>query len=226
MPSDAPSLDLVIRSSAVLTEHGRQPASVAIAEGLIVAVGAFDAPWRTAEEVVLPEGQVLIPGAVDTHVHVNEPGRTEWEGFASATRAAAAGGVTTIIDMPLNSIPPTTTVAGLEAKRAAAAPRPSSMWASGAGRSPATWGRSASCTTPASSASSASSRRAVSTSSAPQHRAAVRGDARDRRIRRPADRPRRGPGRARSRARTTEAPPTAPSSTRGRPPPRRARSCT
>lgn len=59
---------------------------------------------------------VLLPGLVDTHVHVNEPGRTEWEGFASATKAAA-GGVTTIIDMPLNSIPPTATVAALEAKR-------------------------------------------------------------------------------------------------------------
>ncbi|AND16654.1 allantoinase AllB [Rathayibacter tritici] len=123
MPDDAPFLDLVIRASDVLTENGRRPASVAIAEGLIVAVGERDAPWRTREEVVLPEGQVLIPGVVDTHVHVNEPGRTEWEGFASATRAAAAGGVTTIIDMPLNSIPPTTTVAGLEAKRAAAGPQ-------------------------------------------------------------------------------------------------------
>lgn len=121
MPDGAPSLDLVIRSSAVLTENGRCPASVAIAGGVIVAVGAFDAPWRTAEEIVLPEGQVLLPGVVDTHVHVNEPGRTEWEGFASATRAAAAGGVTTIIDMPLNSVPPTTTVAALEAKRTAAA---------------------------------------------------------------------------------------------------------
>ncbi|PPG91603.1 allantoinase AllB [Rathayibacter sp. AY1F3] len=122
MPDDAPFLDLVIRASDVLTENGRRPASIAIAEGLIVAVGERDAPWRTTEEIVLPEGQVLIPGIVDTHVHVNEPGRTEWEGFASATRAAAAGGVTTIIDMPLNSIPPTTTVAGLEAKRAAAGP--------------------------------------------------------------------------------------------------------
>ena len=60
---------------------------------------------------------MLLPGLVDTHVHVNEPGRTEWEGFATATRAAAAGGVTTIVDMPLNSIPPTTTVAALESKR-------------------------------------------------------------------------------------------------------------
>ena len=63
---------------------------------------------------------MLLPGLVDTHVHVNEPGRTEWEGFATATRAAAAGGVTTILDMPLNSIPPTTTVAALEMKRAVA----------------------------------------------------------------------------------------------------------
>ena len=54
---------------------------------------------------------MLLPGLVDTHVHVNEPGRTEWEGFRTATAAAAAGGVTTLIDMPLNSIPPTTTAA-------------------------------------------------------------------------------------------------------------------
>ncbi len=60
---------------------------------------------------------MLLPGLVDTHVHVNEPGRTDWEGFASATRAAAAGGVTTIVDMPLNSVPPTTTVAALDVKR-------------------------------------------------------------------------------------------------------------
>src|SRR5581483_410363 len=59
---------------------------------------------------------VIMPGLVDSHVHVNEPGRTEWEGFDSATRAAAAGGVTTIVDMPLNSIPATTSVAALMAK--------------------------------------------------------------------------------------------------------------
>ena len=61
-----------------------------------------------------------MPGLVDTHVHINEPGRTDWEGFETATRAAAAGGVTTLIDMPLNSIPATTTAAALEAKRTAA----------------------------------------------------------------------------------------------------------
>lgn len=75
-----------------------------------------------ADDVVdLAVDEVLLPGLVDTHVHVNEPGRTEWEGFASATRAAAAGGVTTIVDMPLNAIPPTVDVPALEAKRAAAA---------------------------------------------------------------------------------------------------------
>ncbi len=68
----------------------------------------------------LADDEILLPGLVDTHVHVNEPGRTEWEGFACATRAAAAGGVTTIIDMPLNCLPPTTTTVALEVKRAAA----------------------------------------------------------------------------------------------------------
>ena len=66
---------------------------------------------------------VVMPGLVDTHVHINDPGRADWEGFETATRAAAAGGVTTLVDMPLNSIPPTTTVAALEAKRRAAAGR-------------------------------------------------------------------------------------------------------
>ena len=70
--------------------------------------------------VTLGDDEVLLPGLVDTHVHVNEPGRTEWEGFATATRAAAAGGVTTILDMPLNSVPATTTVAALELKRSVA----------------------------------------------------------------------------------------------------------
>lgn len=63
---------------------------------------------------------ILMPGLVDAHVHLNEPGRTEWEGFWTGTRAAAFGGVTTVVDMPLNAIPPTTTVAGFEEKIAAA----------------------------------------------------------------------------------------------------------
>src|ERR671920_1570238 len=84
-------------------------------DGRIAAVTGFDdAP---ADAVTLPDDEVLLPGLVDSHVHVNEPGRTEWEGFATATRAAAAGGVTTIIDMPLNSIPPTVDVEALDVKR-------------------------------------------------------------------------------------------------------------
>ena len=90
---------------------------VAIEAGRIVAVTAYDDPPAAARTVDLADDEVLLPGLVDTHVHVNEPGRTEWEGFESATLAAAAGGVTTILDMPLNAIPPTTNVAALEVKR-------------------------------------------------------------------------------------------------------------
>ena len=74
-----------------------------------------------ARVITLADDEVLLPGLVDTHVHVNEPGRTDWEGFATATRAAAAGGITTIVDMPLNSIPPTTNAASLRIKREEAA---------------------------------------------------------------------------------------------------------
>jgi allantoinase len=73
-----------------------------------------------SETLVDVDDAIVMPGLVDTHVHVNEPGRSEWEGFETATRAAAAGGVTTLLDMPLNSIPATTTVAALDAKRRAA----------------------------------------------------------------------------------------------------------
>ena len=88
-------------------------------DGRIVAIAPYDSlPYPSPDEDL--GDLALLPGLVDTHVHVNEPGRTEWEGFATATRAAAAGGVTTIIDMPLNSIPPTVDVAALETKRKAA----------------------------------------------------------------------------------------------------------
>lgn len=112
-------MELLIRGNRVVTPDGIGPASVAIAEGRIIEVGRFDRQASGAK--VIDAGDlVVMPGIVDTHVHVNEPGRADWEGFATATAAAAAGGVTTILDMPLNSIPPTTTVAGLEAKQAAA----------------------------------------------------------------------------------------------------------
>lgn len=78
------------------------------------------APIDAVETIQLRNDEILIPGIVDTHVHINEPGRTAWEGFACATRAAAAGGVTTILDMPLNSVPPTLTVEALRSKRSCA----------------------------------------------------------------------------------------------------------
>src|SRR5690349_4409697 len=114
--------ELVIRARRAVTPDGIRPATVAIRAGKIAALAAFgDAPDAVRVEE-LPGPEILLPGVVDTHVHVNEPGRTEWEGFSTATRAAAAGGVTTLIDMPLNSLPPTTTTAALAEKRAAARP--------------------------------------------------------------------------------------------------------
>jgi allantoinase len=112
--------DLVIRGERVVTEEGIGPAAIYIRDGRIVSVGP---PLDTApgcEIVEAGRDSLVMPGLVDTHVHINEPGRTLWEGFETATRAAAAGGVTTLIEMPLNSIPPTTTLEGLQAKLAAA----------------------------------------------------------------------------------------------------------
>ena len=119
-PARAELYDLVIRGQRIMTTAGEVPREVGVREGRIVAIEPLGNALVGSEVVELAADEVLLPGLVDTHVHVNEPGRTQWEGFASATRAAAAGGVTTIIDMPLNSIPPTTTVAALELKRDAA----------------------------------------------------------------------------------------------------------
>lgn len=91
-----------------------------VSAGRVAGVGPFDDAAAGGEVVELGDELVLMPGLVDSHVHVNEPGRTEWEGFETATRAAARGGVTTIVDMPLNSRPPTTTVENLRAKLSAA----------------------------------------------------------------------------------------------------------
>lgn len=112
--------ELVIRGRRVVTENAVGPASVHVSRGRISAIAAFEEIPSDCEIVEAGERSVVMPGLIDTHVHVNEPGRTDWEGFATATRAAAAGGVTTIVDMPLNSIPATTTLAGLKAKLEAA----------------------------------------------------------------------------------------------------------
>jgi allantoinase len=109
--------EVLIRARRAVVGGQERAASVAVSDGRVVAVLTFDADPDGARVVELADDEVLLPGLVDTHVHVNEPGRTEWEGFASATRAAAAGGVTTIIDMPLNSIPPTTNGAALQEKQ-------------------------------------------------------------------------------------------------------------
>jgi allantoinase len=113
------TFDLVVRGAFVLIGGNWRAAEIGVTDGVIAAISGT--PLDGREVVTLADDEVLVPGFVDTHVHVNEPGRTEWEGFASATRAAAAGGVTTIIDMPLNSIPATTTVDALETKRTVAA---------------------------------------------------------------------------------------------------------
>ncbi|MFQ6172001.1 allantoinase AllB [Oryzobacter sp. R7] len=112
--------ETLLRAGRAVVDGSEAAASVRIRDGVVVDVAAVGAPADGADVVELADDEVLLPGLVDTHVHCNEPGRTEWEGFASATRAAAAGGVTTIVDMPLNSIPPTTSVAALAVKRAAA----------------------------------------------------------------------------------------------------------
>jgi allantoinase len=113
-------LDLVLRARRAVTAVGEAARCVGVAGGRIVALEAYDSGLTGARTVELDDDEVLLPGLVDSHVHVNEPGRTEWEGFDSATRAAAVGGVTTIVDMPLNSDPPTVDTGALAAKRAAA----------------------------------------------------------------------------------------------------------
>ena len=105
----------VIRGARVLTPEGLQAFEVGIAGGVIVAMAP--SLQGTAREELEGLGCLLVPGMIDAHVHFNEPGRTEWEGFATGSMAAAAGGVTTVFDMPLNSTPATVTVEALELKR-------------------------------------------------------------------------------------------------------------
>lgn len=110
------TVDLIIRGRTVVSADAIGPASIHVSGEKIAAVRPFEDVVENCEIVEADDDAVIMPGLVDTHVHINSPGRTEWEGFRTATRAAAAGGVTTLIDMPLNSIPPTTTLAGLKTK--------------------------------------------------------------------------------------------------------------
>src|SRR4051812_50085268 len=110
-------MDYWLESSRVVLPDGVRPAALGIAQGRIAALESVAPPGASVRRV---GSRVISPGIVDCHVHINEPGRTEWEGFETATRAAAAGGVTTIVEMPLNSIPPTTTLENFKTKLAAA----------------------------------------------------------------------------------------------------------
>lgn len=114
-----PAADFALRSRTVLTPGGAAPATVVIRAGKVAELLPFEAT-PAGLNLHDAEDAAVLPGLVDPHVHLNEPGRTEWEGFASGTAAAAAGGVTTLVDMPLNSSPVTTSLAGLEEKRQAA----------------------------------------------------------------------------------------------------------
>lgn len=111
---------LVIRAPRVICDGRETARSIGVASGRIAAVEPLGSLPPAARVLDLGPDVVLLPGLVDSHVHVCEPGNTEWEGFATATRAAAAGGITTLVDMPLDSVPATVSVAALDAKRAAA----------------------------------------------------------------------------------------------------------
>src|SRR5687767_585073 len=112
----------LIRGDRVVLPDGVGPATIHVDDGRITSITpGTSRTARTSSTLIDAGSAVVLPGLVDTHVHINDPGRADWEGFDTATRAAAAGGVTTLVDMPLNSIPATTTVAALEAKRRAAA---------------------------------------------------------------------------------------------------------
>lgn len=112
--------ELIIRGRRVVLPAAIAPATLHVRAGRIAAISSFDDVPQGCELAEAADDAVVMPGLVDTHVHINEPGRTEWEGFQTATRAAAAGGVTTLVEMPLNSVPATTTLAALNAKLAAA----------------------------------------------------------------------------------------------------------
>jgi allantoinase len=110
----------IVRGRRVITPQGEQAAAIHIRGGIIHRVAAFD-DIRPDCTIYEAGDRIVMPGLVDTHVHINEPGRADWEGFATATRAAAAGGVTTLIEMPLNSIPATTSIAAFQKKLATTA---------------------------------------------------------------------------------------------------------
>src|SRR5512145_2162354 len=116
-----PVPDLIIRGRSVVLPDVTAPRSIVIEDGRIASIVGYDEDLRGGENIDVSDDFVIMPGLVDTHVHINSPGRSDWEGFQTATHAAAAGGVTTLIDMPLNSIPATTTLSSFNTKLETAA---------------------------------------------------------------------------------------------------------
>ena len=116
-----PVPELIIRGRSVVLPDVTAPRSIVIKDGRIASIVGYDEDLRGGENVDVSDDFVIMPGLVDTHVHINSPGRSDWEGFQTATHAAAAGGVTTLIDMPLNSIPATTTLSSFNTKLETAA---------------------------------------------------------------------------------------------------------
>jgi allantoinase len=113
-------MDALVRAERVITPEGERAACIGIRGGRIARVDPPDVPLPAAREHHVGADVVVMPGLVDTHVHLQEPGNSSWEGFDSGTRAAAAGGITTVVDMPLDSLPVTVDIPALEAKRRAA----------------------------------------------------------------------------------------------------------
>lgn len=154
-------LELLIRAPRVVSgERGEpeQARAIGVSNGRIQALQPVDTPATARTVLELGPDVVVLPGLIDTHVHLCEPGNTHWEGFATATRAAAAGGVTTLVDMPLDSVPATVTAETLAIKRSAADGQchvDVGFWAASF---PATWAASDRSTRLACSASNASSR--------------------------------------------------------------------
>ncbi|MET8137435.1 allantoinase AllB [Streptomyces sp. NPDC005251] len=116
-------VDTVVRAERVMTSEGERAACIGIVNGRIRFIEDIEAAVPAREEVRVEADVVVLPGLVDTHVHLQDPGQSAWEGFDSGTRAAAAGGITTVVDMPLDSLPVTVDVPALEIKRKAASDR-------------------------------------------------------------------------------------------------------